>query len=220
LNLIDIHTHTRQPDSGHVQLVNVFPGEGAVMNHRGWFSVGLHPWHITPENWQPALDWVRETARQEQVLAIGETGLDKTIAVPHDLQAAVFLAHIRLAEALGKPLILHCVHAYSEILSFRKKSDLSLPWIVHWFNSGEQTAQELIRKNCRLSFGVSLFRPGSKAFRAFPALPAANLFMETDDAGHSILQVYEKAAAMRDTSLESWTETVAENFRQCFGREV
>jgi TatD DNase family protein len=220
LNLIDIHTHTLQPGSGHVQLVNVFPGEEAVLSHPGLFSAGLHPWHITAENRQQAMDRVRESAQLEQVIAIGETGLDKTVAVPLELQEQVFSAHIRLAVALRKPLIIHCVQAYSEMLAFRKKSDLSLPWIFHWFNSGEQTARELIRKNCYLSYGVSLFRPGSKAFRAFPALPASNLFMETDDAGYSLKEVYEKAAAMRDISLESWIQTMKDNFRQCFGREV
>jgi TatD DNase family protein len=220
LNLIDIHTHTLQPGCGHVQLVNVFPGEEAVLSRPGWFSAGLHPWHITVENRQQAMDKVRESAQLEQVIAIGETGLDKTVAVPRELQEQVFTSHIRLAEALRKPLIIHCVQAYSEILSFRKKSDLSLPWIFHWFNSGEQTARELIRKNCYLSFGVSLFRPGSKAFRAFPALPAGRILMETDDAGYSIVQVYEQAAVLRGIGLEPWIQTIGENFRQCFGREV
>ena len=220
MNLIDIHTHTRQPESDHIQLVNLFPGGDARLPEQGWYTAGQHPWHITMENRQAALNWVKECASQDRVLAIGETGLDKTTAVPWELQEAVFTAHIRLAEALRKPLIIHCVQAYSEMLAFRKKSDLSLPWIFHWFNSGEQTARELIRKNCYLSYGASLFRPGSKAFRAFPALPASNLFMETDDAGYSIPEVYEKAAAMRDISLESWMRTMAANFRQCFGREV
>jgi TatD DNase family protein len=194
----------------------VFPGEDAKFSLGGWFSVGLHPWHVDSENQTGNMDWVKNAAQRPEVIAIGETGLDKTISVPFALQEQVFRAHLRLAEAIRKPLIIHCVRSYSEMLALRKKSDQSLPWIFHWFNSDEQMARDLIRKNCCLSFGHLLFRPGSKACQVFPNLPSDRIFMETDDAGFTIEEVYTRAAEIRSIDAQDWEIRISQNFANTF----
>jgi TatD DNase family protein len=162
------------------------------------------------------LDQVRSYAAHPGVIAIGETGLDKASGTPYDIQLPVFEKQMKIAGSLGKALIIHCVRSYSEMLFYRKKSDQSLPWIFHWFNADEQTAAELIRKNCYLSFGHMLFREQSRAYRTFASMAPDHLFFETDDAGYTIRQIYERAAAIRNISVEELKAQIIDNFDRCF----
>ncbi len=152
------------------------------------------------------------------VIAVGEAGLDKAIKNPWEIQLKAFTAQLSVAESNSRPMIIHCVHAYSEMLAFRKKSGLSLPWIFHWFNASGQTAAELIRKNCYLSFGHMLFNEQSKAFRVFREVPLDRVFFETDDAGVTIRDVYARAAEIRKIPEDDLKKRIMDNFGLCFHR--
>jgi TatD DNase family protein len=132
------------------------------------------------------------------------------------VQQAAFEEQLHIAETSRKVVVLHCVRSYSEILAYRKKSDQSIPWIFHWFSSTEQTARELIRKNCFLSFGNMLFVEQSKAYHVFKNIPEENIFLETDDAGYSIQQVYEQAAFIRNIHPDELKSLILDNFDHCF----
>jgi TatD DNase family protein len=213
---IDIHTHSFYRDPEAILLLNIFPHEQEKLELPVYKSIGLHPWHIAENSWQSHFKIVETASEQKQVIAIGETGLDKKIAVNYDLQQQIFSAHISLSSKLNKPVIIHCVRSYSEMLALRNKSDQSVPWIFHWFNSEIAIARELIKKNCYLSFGHMLFNPGSKAFAAFPEIPPESLFFETDDAGFTISQVYDKAALLRNIDLVILKKQIIDNFGRCF----
>jgi TatD DNase family protein len=197
-------------------VLNVFPDEKVKLAHTVYFSVGLHPWYVHEKTWQQMIGKIKSLALEETVVAIGEAGLDKAIKNPYPLQTRIFEEQLALAESLMKPLILHCVRSYSEMLAYRKKANQSLPWIFHWFNSDEQTASELIRKNCYLSFGHMLFNEQSKAFRVFKTIPLDQVFFETDDSGFTIQQVYERAAWIRNIQVEDLKAQIASNFKTCF----
>jgi TatD DNase family protein len=216
LNYINIHSHTYLNDPGTVQLLNVFPHEMEKLQFPCHFSVGLHPWHVKEDALDCEIGIVRSNASLPSVLAIGETGLDKAVNVPIQTQQAAFEEQLRIAENLRKPVVIHCVRAYSELLAYRKKSDQSVPWIFHWFNSNEQTAGELIRKNCYLSFGHMLFNEQSKAYHVFKNIPWENIFLETDDAGYSIQQVYEQATMIRNMHPDELKFRILDNFARCF----
>jgi TatD DNase family protein len=216
LNYINIHSHTYLNDPGTVQLLNVFPGEQNKFQFPCYFSVGLHPWYVREDAGKHDLDIIRSFSSLPSVLAIGETGLDKAVNVPMPAQQAAFGEQLRIAETTRKPVVIHCVRSYSEMLAYRKKSDLSIPWIFHWFNSNDQTARELIRKNCYLSFGHMLFHEQSKAYQVFKNTPAENIFLETDDAGYSIQQVYQQASLIRKIPIDALKSRILDNFARCF----
>ena len=216
MSYIDIHTHTYYDDPKTTLVLNTFPDEQEKLRLPVFCSIGLHPWHIQPENWESLVNKVALAAVHKNVIAIGETGLDKTISVPYDIQKLVFEKHLTLAEEQQKALIIHCVRSYSEILLYRKKSNQLIPWIFHWFNADEQTASELIRKNCYLSFGHMLFNEKSKAFRVFKTLNPEFIFFETDDAGYSIAEVYKHAAILRKLALDNLKAQIQTNFNRCF----
>jgi len=218
LNYIDIHTHTYYQDLETTLILNVFPNEQDKLQLPAYFSIGLHPWYVYEKSWEQLVDQVRSAACDNKILAIGESGLDKAIANSYEIQRLAFIMQLVIAETLKKPLIIHCVRSYSEMLAIRKKSDQSVPWIFHWFNADEQISRELIRKNCFLSFGHMLFTEQSKAFGVFRSMPLDYVFFETDDAGYTIQEVYERAAGIRKSSVADLKAKILDNFGRCFKR--
>jgi len=216
MKYIDIHTHTYYKNDDVVILQNVFPTQGDQLGREAYFSIGLHPWHVENSNVEKELGWVSENSLRKDVIAIGETGLDKAITCPWEDQLNVFLKQLAIAQEIRKPLIVHCVRSYSEILEYRKKSDMTIPWIFHWFSGSPQTAEQLTRKNCYLSFGHMLFNDRSKAYSSFVSLHPSRIFFETDDAGYNIFEVYEKAAQIKKMKTEDFVNIVSSNFAQCF----
>jgi TatD DNase family protein len=196
----------------------VFPEDLERLHLPAFFSVGLHPWHVSEKTWEDQVSRVESAANHMNVIAIGEIGLDKAVNVAYDLQYSAFEKQLVIAASLRKPVIIHCVRSYSEMLFYRKNCDQSIPWIFHWFNSGEQMAAELISKNCYLSFGHLLFNVKSKAFQLFKNLPADRIFLETDDAGYSIQEVYKQAAMIRNMTPDDLGMQITGNFARCFNR--
>lgn len=217
---IDIHVHSFYKQDETILLLNLFPQDTNMLNQDGYYSVGLHPWYVKAETITQDIANVNEAASRSNVLAIGEIGLDKKIELTYIDQLRAFEQQLEIAEKLNMPVIIHCVKAYDDILSIRKKSNQSIPWIIHWFNASEQIASELIKNNCYLSFGQMLFKENSKAFSVFKNMPLNNMFFETDDTGVSILEVYEKAVQVRNISLPELKKIIKTNFINCFGKIV
>ena len=62
---------------------------------------------------------LEEAISNEKVIMIGECGLDKVWGPTLDIQEASFRRHIELSEKHQKPLIIHCVKAYNEIIAIK-----------------------------------------------------------------------------------------------------
>lgn len=99
-----------------------------------------------------------------------------------------------------KPLIIHCVRAYEEVLAIKKEWGTQgdvIPWIFHGFNKKPAVAQMLLRAGAYLSFGAALLVPGSPAAQSLAICPPGRYFLETDDRNDvSIAAVYAAAAAI------------------------
>ncbi|MBN2486497.1 MAG: TatD family hydrolase [Bacteroidales bacterium] len=217
---IDIHRHSSDSGDADVVLRNVFHNEHGRVLSENYCSVGLHPWHINRASLVRDLGLVGKMALQSNVLAIGETGLDKAVDIDIETQREAFRAQAEIAKMANKPLIIHCVKAYDELLSLRKNSRHKQPWIFHWFNAAPQTAFDLIAKGCYLSFGITLFKEEGKAFKSFGQIPLDRVFFETDDVGLSIKEVYEKAAFLRNITMDKLMGQIKLNFKNCFGKSL
>jgi TatD DNase family protein len=215
--LIDIHTHSFYHSENTKLLLNVFPQESEKLQHPCFFSIGLHPWHVQAETAEKQIEWVEKHAAVSRVLAIGEIGFDKAIAVPWKDQVVAFEKQLAFAEQQKKPVILHCVRSYNEMQVYRNISNQNLPWIFHWFNAGIEIAHELIRKNCYLSFGHMLFNEKNKAFAVFKEISLAHIFLETDDAGYTIQETYNRAAEIKSIDIRDLKRQLVTNFNTCFG---
>lgn len=184
-SIIDIHTHRTDATDALIatdpRQFDPQPGQ--------WYSVGFHPWLELNRLTEEDFTLLENCARHPQVVAIGETGMDRTRGADLETQAAVFLRHLQLAHELGKPAVTHCVRAAQDIIATRKKARLDdVTLIIHGMRSNEHVARTLLDAGCYLSFG-SHFNPG-----ALNTTPLDRLLIETDEAPVSIHEVADLVA--------------------------
>lgn len=204
---IDIHTHSAAPSSGILKIVNDGP-------ESGFFSAGLHPWHLISESLGDSLKTLEKKLSLPFCAALGEAGLDKICKTPPELQHEAFVRQIELAENYSKPLIIHCVKAVQEVMALKKSSNV--PWIFHGFNSSPETAKSLVAKGFYLSFGAVLL-DSEKTKNAFATVPSEKIFFETDESSVPVKDIYSEAARLRNISVKELCNLVKNNFTTVFG---
>ena len=118
-----------------------------------WFSVGVHPWYLTFENKKDYINYVLANSENTYCKAIGECGLDKICNTDFELQKDVFVEMIDISEKKKKPLIIHCVKAFNEIIELHKKLKPAQKWIIHGFRGKPELAKILTDIGIMLSFG-------------------------------------------------------------------
>ncbi|PWJ43943.1 TatD family hydrolase [Sediminitomix flava] len=215
---VDIHTHFNgKRGAEQISIQNIFIQDFEQNSFEIPFSVGWHPWDynkVEKVNWN---EFLKSIENESDLLAIGESGLDKAIEVSLDFQKEIFLKHIELSEELKKPLIIHCVRAYSEILEIRKSSKAQMPWIIHGFNANIQIAKQCIQKGIIPSFGAFLFNEKTKAFRTIRELKGELFFLETDDQEkYEIKDIYNQVAQIHRIELEELKENIYITFKRLF----
>lgn len=210
---LNIHTHHPSTENDTLSIVNAQTDSGWMDMAVGKFSVGLHPWYIKPESIDEDFAQLEKLARQPNVLAIGECGLDRLIALDLRFQEEVFIRQIRLAESLQKPVIIHCVKAFSELIALKKKVKPSIPMIVHGFNNNAQIAEELIKHDFYLSFGMALLNYESNASKIISTMPIQQLFLETDDKNCFISTIFAHASNYLNQPVEVLQEQILQNFK-------
>lgn len=215
---IDIHTHRFVSANDILAVQNTFAADipGMSKNNDRFLSAGLHPWHINASNPDPDIRLVEEVSPNPQILAIGETGLDRLCKVDFELQEAVFTKQLEIATKVNKPMIIHCVKAFSELVSLYLKSKSKTILIFHGFNNNLQTARSLLKHGFYLSFGHALLNQKSNAYRLFSQIPDDRFFLETDDSGNSIEEIYAEAAHIKKSTILEIKKIVFKNFENCF----
>ncbi len=201
MSFIDIHTH------------NCAAAEHTIYNCGTSYtadrsiSVGMHPWHIN-DNWKSEFTAIAEYAKADNVVAIGECGLDSLKSpAAIELQEEIFKAHILLAEELRKPLIIHCVKAYDRLIALHKELKPQQAWILHGFRGKPQQAVQLIRAGLYLSLGER-FNPDSAK-----TIPTDKLFIESDESKRPITDIYTAIAAAKDTPCKELAMQIMANAR-------
>ena len=213
---IDFHTHHdhKSPDLINLQTLHVTP-ELQAESLPNTCSLGLHPWFMQPETWEAA--WVNlvDLAKLSQVVAIGECGLDRNIDLPLEMQTSIFKRHIELAEGLRKPLVIHCVRAFAELIALKKNAKSSIPWIIHGFNKKEEVFQQLLKHNFYFSFGAAILSDRAPVIKVIATIPHGKFLLETDDRDDiSIEQIYTRAALLRQIPLVTLQSQLLETYHQ------
>lgn len=208
---VNIHTHTYKCTD--YQLFNNFLTH-KIIDKKIIQSLGIHPWYIQ-NSWKTDLLFLKNESISENVVAIGETGLDKLIDIDFNLQQQVFMEHILWAEQVKKPLIIHCVKAYQEILVLKKQTKSTVPWIFHGFSKKHTLANQLLKEDCFLSFGNALLT-NLTTQETFKKVPITKIFLETDDKDIDIQEIYTKASQLKHVSLEFLEKQIEENFKKLF----
>ena len=209
---VNIHSHIAKPEANLLQIVNLDLSQPCP--DQGHYSYGIHPWILDNVEFQAeqALQTLEEKLKSPQVIALGETGLDKMHKVSFERQIELFERQIELSEAFQKPMILHDVRSHNEIITLRKKHKAQQSWIVHGFSGTEQDVRQLTGHGMYLSVGESLLHPERKIYKSFKFIDLDYLFLETDMAEIGIEKVYEAAAKLLETDIVALQKQIFTNF--------
>ena len=148
-----------------------------------WSTAGVHPHHASEWSGETAAT-LRRLTESEQVVAIGECGLDfNRNFSAHDQQEYAFDAQLALAAELSMPVFLHCRDAHTRFVEILKPWLAKLPGaVVHCFTGIRSELEECLELG--LSVGITGWvcdeRRGLQLRELLPLIPADRLLLETD----------------------------------------
>ena len=148
-----------------------------------YYAVGMHPYDM--KNFDEKT--IREYSKDSNCIAVGECGLDY-FRLPEDekekeaeiaQQKEVFRAHIRLANELSKPLIVHIRDASHDARVILEEEN-SHGGVLHCFNADEEL---LVLSKMGFYYGIGgvlTFKNARKLVNVLPKIPKDKLLIETD----------------------------------------
>lgn len=196
-------------------------------------AAGIHPMCAGGDH-ASALAALAELARDETVVAVGETGLD-LFKNYHPLaeQRAFFAAQLRLAVECELPVIIHCRDAFAETLeTIRGEGLTTLDGVMHCFSGGPQDAEPFLELGLHVGFTNNITYPRAVEIREAAArLPLERIVVETDcpylppqklrgkrcEPAHTASSAA-MVAALRGVNLEEIARATTANARRLFPR--
>ncbi len=194
-------------------------------------SVGVHP--NEREGRDPDVDELVRLADDENVVAIGETGLDyfRTKKGDTDWQQARFRNHIQAARITGKPLIVHMREASEDTLRILEEEHAGdVGGVMHCFVEDRAIARRALDLGFHISFsGIVTFNSAQELKEVAREVPEDRMLVETDSPylapvpyrGKSnqpayVREVAECIATLRNDTLENIAELTTQNFFRLF----
>jgi TatD DNase family protein len=184
-------------------------------------------------------DWDRIVAlsREQGVVAIGETGLDRHWDFsPFPLQQDYFDRHLRLARETGLPFIVHTRKSDADVLEMLREARCRGPLhgVMHSFTGNQETAEECMELGLYISFaGMVTFKKADDLRAVARQIPEHRLLIETDSpylAPHPLrshrnepaylVHTAECLAAERGVTLEDFCRITSENAQRLFPFDI
>ncbi len=213
MKFFNLHTHqfTNQPEV--LELVNQYPQEfdAAIP----FYSIGIHPLFIDENRLDKDFQVMEQKLALPECLALGECGLDKRSETSFEVQQLVFEKQLILAEKHQKPVVIHCVAAFQELIEIKKRLKVSVPMIVHGFSKKVELAKQLIDNGFYVSFGKNLLR-NPELESVFKSIQNDRFLLETDMVEEGIQEVYALAAKYKGLELSELQEIVNKNYSKVF----
>ncbi len=214
---IDIHTHGAKPVPGLFSVEVLMAHEERIPEKTMGlaFTYGIHPWYLDESNHNRLLTSLIKTVTNPLIIAVGEAGFDKIKGPSMDLQRKTFEEQVIIAEELKKPVVIHCVRAWDELLRAHKKLNPKLPWLVHGFKGNKDLAMQLISKGMYISFWFEfILKPESSEL--VKSLPQERMFLETDGADIDIRDIYNKVSGDLGMKGDKLKKLIFSNFIDFF----
>ncbi|MBN2456468.1 MAG: TatD family hydrolase [Sedimentisphaerales bacterium] len=145
-------------------------------------AVGIHP-HDAKDVTAGTIAELKELAKNEKVVAIGEIGLDFHYNLsPQQEQRRAFAGQLRIASELNLPVIIHCRDAFDETIDVLEQFGTGVKrGVFHCFDGSAEQAKIALGKGYYISFtGVVTFKNAEQNRQAAKIVPADRLMLETD----------------------------------------
>lgn len=219
-DFIDIHTHHSTPEPGVFAVENVMvhevSGPGGISAQV--FTAGIHPWFLDEKNSHPLLEIVRMAASMPGIIAIGEAGFDRLRGPSPELQLNTFEDQAEIAKTFEKPMVIHCVKAWDELLFAHKKIKPSTSWLIHGFRGKKELASQLLSRGMYISVWFE-FALRDESAELVKFVPKERLFLETDGSGADIRDIYKKVSDNLGISSDELKRNIIYNYKVLFGSE-
>ena len=195
-------------------------------------SVGVHPDYEDIK--EPSVEELCRLAKENKVVAIGETGLDY-FRVQGDLtwQRDRFRTHIKAAIQSNLPLIIHTRNAAEDTLKImREEGANQVGGVMHCFTESLDVALEAIKLNFYISFsGIVTFKNATDLKEVVKAIPLDRILIETDSPylapvpyrgkindPSNVIHVAEEIAKLKNISVEEVGQVTTQNFFKLFSK--
>ncbi|HEU4488431.1 MAG TPA: TatD family hydrolase [Actinomycetota bacterium] len=144
-------------------------------------SAGVHP-NSAAEFDDVVAGAVAELLAFDQVVAVGETGLDfYRDSCPAELQLEAFTAHIRLAKAHGLALVVHTRESVARALDLLEDGGAPERLVFHCWSGGSEDLRRALALGAFVSFAGNVSFPSAESLReAAAVVPEERLLVETD----------------------------------------
>src|SRR5438132_4247269 len=194
-------------------------------------GVGVHPHDATTYSDEVGMHY-REMAREPEVVAIGEFGLDYfRMLSPRDVQRSVFCSHLQLARECDLPCIIHVRDSHDDVIELLRAHGQGLRGVFHCFSGNIAQAQECLAfEGFMLSFAGPLTRQGNPLPEVARMVPLERVLVETDspylvpqplrakrNEPRFVQRVAEKLAEIRGMTLAEVANITTNNALRLFG---
>ena len=192
-------------------------------------SVGVHP--VELEGKDPSVDELLKLANDDNIIAIGETGLDYFHVEKEsaDWQRDRFRRHIAASNQSGKPMIIHTRDAKVDTIKIMAEEKANAG-VMHCFSEDWETAQAALDLGFYISFsGIVTFKSADALREVAKKIPADRILVETDspyltpvpnrgkpNSPAYTYYVAEKLAEIRGVSVNEIAQTTTQNFKNLF----
>ena len=186
--LPDVLANAKQNDISHMLCVSVtledFPQVKNLADkyHHIFASVGVHPCYEDVK--EPSVEELIEVGSDDNIVAIGETGLDYFRIENKDMswQRDRFVRHISAAKAVNKPLIIHTRSAADDTMRIlREEGADQCRGVMHCFAEDWDVAQKALDLGFFISFsGIVTFKSATNVQEVARKCPIDRILVETD----------------------------------------
>lgn len=205
-----IHNHIKDYPDKNVLDIGIDEKEAANVP---LFSTGIHP-KLIDNAFDDKFKIVSHLASLPNCAAIGECGIDVFSSATVEKQKEAFITHLHLAQQYAKPVIIHCVRAYSEIISALNAARFQLPVVMHSYNGNIQTTQQLLRRgNIYFSFSDKILAQNCAALKSLDIIPIERIMIETDNSNSPLQPIVSLISDIKRVGEETVKESNDKAFR-------
>jgi TatD DNase family protein len=191
--------------------------------HKGVYAaIGIHPLNAEKES---NLKKIEEIAKSDQVVAIGEIGLDKAKEKTFSAQKELFKKQINIAQNLNLPIILHSRKAHDETLEILENCK-DQKGVIHCFTGNNTQLKKYLDLGCYIGLNGIIFKLNLN--RQIKNTPLDKILIETDcpylappqtegkNTPLKIKFIAQKVAEIKEVSIEELEEKTDRNAEKLF----
>ncbi len=195
---------------------------------RLYATAGVAPHHVL-ETSEADLGRVREALAENEVVAVGEIGLDYHYDMPRQRQRALFGRQIGWAVEQELPVVVHSREAEHDVIAALREHGCSRG-VIHCFTEGPRMAEAAVEIGLFVSFaGIISFKNAHELRQIAARVPLERTLVETDSpylapVPHRgrrnepafVVEVAKVLAELHGTSYEHVDRVTSDNARRLF----